>query len=195
MASPARLLELRCPRCGGSHWEIDNDYRGFDPADLGAEGSSYAERTYRCPVCGATGTNYSVLQKGPEYLFSQPIPTVPMSVAEFEHWVTILRAHFPNNHFLGELGTRWYPSGGYEPYQERFPVGSIVRVAEREVLERFSKEWRYHHPLEPERLRFAGTNAVVAEVDFYFSGEALYVLKGVPGQWHEACLTPDDSEG
>jgi hypothetical protein len=32
-----------------------------------------------------------------------------MSVADFEHWVSILRAHFPNSRFLGELGKTFFP--------------------------------------------------------------------------------------
>ena len=107
MATPLRLVELQCPRCGGGHWELDNDYRGADL--FGGRELSYPERTYTCPVCGTTGTNYSVLQKAPSEFFLQPHPLYPMSVADFEHWVSILRANFPNNHFLGELGKTFFP--------------------------------------------------------------------------------------
>ena len=107
MATPLRLVELQCPRCGGGHWELDNDYRGADL--FGGRELSYPERTYTCPVCGTSGTNYSVLQKGPSEFFLQPAPLYPMSVADFEHWVSILRANFPNNHLLGELGKTFFP--------------------------------------------------------------------------------------
>ena len=102
-----RLVELRCPSCGGGHWELDNDYRGADL--FGGRELSYLERTYTCPVCGATGTNYSVLQKAPSEFLLQPDRLYPMSVADFEHWVSILRANFPNIHFLGELGKSFFP--------------------------------------------------------------------------------------
>ena len=28
MSTPARLIELQCPRCAARHWTIDCDYRG-----------------------------------------------------------------------------------------------------------------------------------------------------------------------
>ncbi len=44
-------------------------------------------------------------------------------------------------------------------YREQFPTGTLVRVASRETLERFMREWRWHHPLESERLQFADSEA------------------------------------
>ena len=79
-------------------------------------------------------------------------------------------------------------------YQEKFPVGSVVRIAELAELERFRTEWRFHHPLEAEQLGFAGRSAAVATVGFYHGGDVLYTLDGIPGIWHEDCVhATDDS--
>ena len=74
------------------------------------------------------------------------------------------------------------------PYKEAFPVGSLVRVAGGEALEKFRRDWSHHNPLQPEQVPFAGSVAVVVEVGFYHGGDTLYRLAGIPGTWHEACL-------
>ena len=74
-------------------------------------------------------------------------------------------------------------------YAERFPAGSEVRVADAATLEHFRATWHFHNPLLPEQLSWAGKHAVVAEVGFYHAGDPLYALRGVPGVWHEECLT------
>jgi hypothetical protein len=40
-----------------------------------------------------------------------------------------------------------------------------------------------------EQLVFAGSSATIASVGFYHCGDVLYVLEGIPGVWHESCLT------
>ena len=75
------------------------------------------------------------------------------------------------------------------PYNEKFKKGSRVRIIEREKLERFAKEWKYHNPLQDEQLRFAGQITIAEAVGFYHGGDELYELKGIPGLWHEECLT------
>lgn len=75
-----------------------------------------------------------------------------------------------------------------EPYKSRFEVGDEVRIESSEFLTRFAKEWRFHNPLAPEQLPFAGRVARVRDVGFYHGGDALYVLDGVPGVWHDECL-------
>lgn len=79
------------------------------------------------------------------------------------------------------------------PYKESFPVGTWVRIAEREVLDAFLKAWKSHNPLKSEQLTFAGKVAEVENVGFYHGGDALYMLKGIPGIWHEQCLCPEDA--
>ncbi len=76
-----------------------------------------------------------------------------------------------------------------KPYEEAFSAGSQVRIADRPVLEQFFKTWKFHNPLRPEQLPFAGKAAKVANVGFYHGGDPLYVLEGIPGVWHEQCLT------
>lgn len=76
------------------------------------------------------------------------------------------------------------------PYEAQFPIGTQVRIASRPILECFSKEWKYHDPLSPAQLGFAGMVAVVKHVAFYHGGDPLYQLEEVPGAWHEECLEP-----
>jgi hypothetical protein len=75
-------------------------------------------------------------------------------------------------------------------YQEAFPNGTTVRIADRSYLENFLATWKYHHKLSPEQLPYADSVVVVASVGFYHGGDVLYSLEGVPGTWHEACLRP-----
>jgi hypothetical protein len=74
------------------------------------------------------------------------------------------------------------------PYQQEFPAGTIVRVRDRSILEAFRAEWKWHHPLDPEQLDFAGQRARVKAVSFYHGGDELYELDNIPGIWHEQCL-------
>lgn len=74
-------------------------------------------------------------------------------------------------------------------YSEKFPVGTDVQIIDREGLDQFRSSWRLHNPLAVEQLEWAGRRAVVAQVGFYHGGDPLYELRGVPGIWHEACLT------
>jgi hypothetical protein len=76
------------------------------------------------------------------------------------------------------------------PYKEDFPVGSAVRIADTRRLEEFQETWKYHHKLNPEQLKYAGQIADVEKVGFYHGGDVLYELRGVPGIWHEQCLSP-----
>ena len=78
-------------------------------------------------------------------------------------------------------------------YNAEFPVGSIVRIAGREQLELFLREWRFHHPLEPDQVQYAGRVARVTNVSFYHGGDQLYELLEVPGIWHEQCLSLEES--
>jgi hypothetical protein len=70
-----------------------------------------------------------------------------------------------------------------------FEVGSEVRVADRAFLEDFLEAGQYHNELQPEQLEFAGTVAKVKTVEFFHGGDELYTLEGVPGIWHEVCLS------
>ncbi len=74
-------------------------------------------------------------------------------------------------------------------YKEEFPVGSTVRIVGPEELNEFARSWRYHHPLAPEQLEFAGRIAEVEGVAFYHGGDEIYKLRGLKGHWHEQCLT------
>jgi hypothetical protein len=73
-------------------------------------------------------------------------------------------------------------------YKERFPEGTLVRVAAKNVLEAFKRDWKYHHPLAEEQIEFAGREDMVKSVGFYHGGDVLYWLEQFPGTWHECCL-------
>jgi hypothetical protein len=106
MATPLRLVSLKCPRCGADHWELDSDFRGEEDPD---EEQPYGERTYRCPACRTNGSGYTVGQKSPPEFFLQPHRMYPMSIEEFNHWVAVFREHFPDHPMLKRLGTGWLP--------------------------------------------------------------------------------------
>jgi hypothetical protein len=74
------------------------------------------------------------------------------------------------------------------PYPERFPVGTKVKIKEREYLQDFLKSWHLHHPLNPEQVNHGGQSDVVKKVGFYHGGDVLYELEHSPGTWHEQCL-------
>ena len=77
-------------------------------------------------------------------------------------------------------------------YQEKWPVGARVRIANSAALEKFAREWRYHNKLRVEQLAYAGRETQVKSVGFYHGGDPLYVLEHVPGIWHEECLQTAD---
>jgi hypothetical protein len=74
------------------------------------------------------------------------------------------------------------------PYKASNAIGSAVRVVERAVLEHFKESWKLHNPLITEQLAFAGREATVKSIGYYHGGDALYVLRDIPGVWHEQCL-------
>jgi len=76
-------------------------------------------------------------------------------------------------------------------YNELFPAGTRVRIAQRQLLEEFKRTWKYHHKLRNEQLDWAGQMAIVKGVAFYHGGDPIYTLSGVPGLWHEQCLGPE----
>ena len=86
-----------------------------------------------------------------------------------------------------ELGTMGKKRG---PYEAEYVAGTAVRIADRGALETFVRQWKLHHPLQPNQLDFAGHVARVRDVSFYHGGDELYHLDGVPGIWHEENLRP-----
>jgi hypothetical protein len=74
------------------------------------------------------------------------------------------------------------------PYNEEFPVGSLVRVAGRDTLENFMRSWKLHNKLKPEQLEYAERTGKIESVGFYHGGDELYQIEGIPGIWHEQCL-------
>jgi len=75
-------------------------------------------------------------------------------------------------------------------YDEKYPAGTAVRIASLESLQTFNREWKLHHPLADEQLRFAGTIDAVRTVGFYHGGDVIYTLEQAPGIWHEQLLNP-----
>jgi hypothetical protein len=75
-------------------------------------------------------------------------------------------------------------------YNELYPKGSQVQIADRVFLDNFLATWKYHHKLQPEQLIYADRVAIVIGAAMYHGGDQLYTLQGIPGQWHEECLRP-----
>lgn len=69
-------------------------------------------------------------------------------------------------------------------YKIEFPVGTKVRIADRQVLEEFLRDWKYHNKLRPEQVDFHGRVTKVVQAGFYHGGDELYQLQGIPGIWH-----------
>jgi hypothetical protein len=40
-------------------------------------------------------------------------------------------------------------------YKENFPTGSMIRSVNSEQLAEFARTWKFHHPLQPEQMKFA----------------------------------------
>ena len=74
-------------------------------------------------------------------------------------------------------------------YKEEFPVGSKVQIANSAELNEFAADWKSHHPLKAEQIQFGEMVALVKSASFYHGGDELYTLEGIPGIWHEECLS------
>jgi len=73
-------------------------------------------------------------------------------------------------------------------YQERFPIGSNVRIKKGQYLEEFRRTWKYHHPISVEQVAYGGQQDCVTKIGFYHGGDILYNLDKAPGIWHEQLL-------
>lgn len=75
------------------------------------------------------------------------------------------------------------------PYREKFLLGSLVQIAGEELLLQFMRNSKFHHKMTDEQLHYAARTAQVAKVSFHHDGDVFYQLSGVPGTWHERCLS------
>ena len=75
-----------------------------------------------------------------------------------------------------------------EPYTALYPRGTRIRIAPLKDLENFRDHWTSHNKLLPEQLQYAEREAIVEDLGYYFGGDTIYKLKGIPGTWHEQCL-------
>ena len=74
----------------------------------------------------------------------------------------------------------------YDPI--KFPEGTKVRIADLTILEDFYQSWKFHDPLTPEQLAYAGQFAVVEKTGIYHGGDVIYKLLNISGVWHQSCL-------
>jgi hypothetical protein len=79
-------------------------------------------------------------------------------------------------------------------YEPAFEVGDRVRIADRATLDKFRRTWKFHNPLQPEQLEYAGREATIAGGGIYHGGDIIYELDGAPGIWHEDCLVRPGEE-
>ena len=75
----------------------------------------------------------------------------------------------------------------------KFPQGTRVKVVDRKRLIDFSATWNKHHPLQSEQLEYADRVAIVKSIGWYFGGDPVYSLEGLPGSWLDPCLESADS--
>ena len=117
MSTPPLLVELECPTCHATHWEIDHDFRASYLC--GGVDRDYGERKYSCPRCDRSGTGFRVIQKSPAEFFLQPHDMYPMTTHDFQYWLAVLKEHFPDNTFLNVIGMSWYPGKQRFDHQQR----------------------------------------------------------------------------
>jgi hypothetical protein len=129
MATPARMVELRCPICQEVHWEIDCDYRGADMIPGGIE-LPYPKRRYFCLHCKRTESGYAVLQKSPPEFFLQPHQLYPMNTIDFDYWLKVLQQNFPDHPMLADVHKTWYPSG-VTGWRQSLPVWLLRLLRKR----------------------------------------------------------------
>jgi len=75
-------------------------------------------------------------------------------------------------------------SGPRESPQESVAVAGQILSGQS-----FLEAGQYHNELEEEQLAYAGRAAKVKDVSFFHAGDEIYTLEGIPGVWHEECLT------
>jgi len=80
------------------------------------------------------------------------------------------------------------------PYSASFPRGTRIRIVDRDALETFKAEWKYHDPLTDDQLSYAGAEDTVRSLGYYHGGDVLYWLERTPGTWHEVCLVSAEKE-
>jgi hypothetical protein len=105
--TPPRLTEIECPSCHKAHWIIDSDYRGADL--VGGIEETHPERIYRCPACGDARAGWAIRQQSPPEFLLQPHDMYPMTHAQFDYWVAVLRAQFPGHPILRNVGSTFFP--------------------------------------------------------------------------------------
>jgi hypothetical protein len=74
-------------------------------------------------------------------------------------------------------------------HKEEYGKSTKVKIRDRDQMLDFMATWKYHDKLQTEQLEFAGVVATVKSVGYYHGGDVLYWLEGVPGAWHEVCLS------
>jgi hypothetical protein len=56
-------------------------------------------------------------------------------------------------------------------YNQDFSIGENAKIASLDKLKGFIQEWKYHHPLVLDHLKYAGRIAEIEEVGFYHCGD------------------------
>lgn len=77
---------------------------------MGQPERGYEKREYECPTCRYSGPGFQTLAKSPPEFLLQPHPMYPMTQADFDCWVSILRMHFPEHPLLTKLGKEFRPN-------------------------------------------------------------------------------------
>ncbi len=108
MATPPRLVKLKCPSCRETHWVIDHDF--YAAYLVGEKELDYPDRHYSCPACECHDLGWSVCEKSPPEFLLQPDAIYPMRRPEFDYWAGILKEHFPNHPLVSKIGVEFRPN-------------------------------------------------------------------------------------
>ena len=80
-------------------------------------------------------------------------------------------------------------AGSIEDRAYMFLIGDAVRIGDVADLERFQRLSAHPDPLPDSYFKYAGQVAEVIDTGYYPDGDNIYRLKGIPGVWHEGCLS------
>ena len=136
--TPPRLNELRCPGCQQVTWVIESDF-----PDMDGEWTPYIERSYACGQCRRDGPGWTLGQQSPPAFLDQPQTLYPMTQADFDYWVTVLRTHFPEHPRLKEGGRRfrpWLPEQAEAPRQAHARAHPVSEMKDQDGARRADPE-------------------------------------------------------
>jgi hypothetical protein len=102
-----RLAQLECPNCHRTRWMT-----GPDKTTEAIGGPLWPDAGLEqyCPACGRSAPAWVVREQAPKSFLVQPNILHPMTRQDFDYWVGVLRAHFPDHPRLRQEGRVFEPA-------------------------------------------------------------------------------------